>query len=459
MTKETNTGIQHSASIQPNRAALPLFSLALPMVLESFFRILVSSVDTLMLSSYAQNAVAAVGLISQFIFLLHIIFSMIGIGTSIVLSQYLGAHRKDDCQKVVQASIMMMVLVSAVLSIALALSAHHILSAYELEPDVRNFAWQYLVIFGGFGSIFTAFNMLQGTVLRSYGYSSDAMYISIIANIVNVAGNAVALYAPFGIPVLGVPGVAAASVLSQIVACALLAGRIKKKQEIHFSLFGWKDIPKTCYTKILSIGVPTAGEALAYNTSQIVIMSFITTIGTAAMSSHVYTQTILRFVFVTAAATGSAVQIKIGYFVGGGQAETAWRKLWNYQLAGTAISLFLVLVINLFKHPIISIFTEDPQILQFTAAMLTVAILVEFFRSVNLITIPALKGSGDVRYPVLWGMISMWGISVPGSFFFGLILEWGMPGIWLAFAFDEGIRAFAMMWRWKHKRWMTKIID
>ncbi len=458
MTKETNTIKSAAVSSHLNRAALPLFSLALPMVLESFFRILVSSVDTLMLSSYAQNAVAAVGLISQFIFLLHIIFSMIGIGTSIVLSQYLGAHREDDCRKVVQASIMMMVLVSAVLSIALALSAHLILSAYTLEPDVRHFAWQYLVIFGGFGSIFTAFNMLQGTVLRSYGYSRDAMYISFAANIVNVAGNAVALYGPFGLPVLGVPGVAASSVLSQIVACALLASRIQKKQDIHFSLRGWKEVPKSFHAKILSIGVPTAGEALAYNISQILIMGFITSIGTAAMSSHVYTQTILRFVFVTAAATGNAVQIKIGYFVGGGQAETAWRRLWNYQAAGTAISLFLVLAINLFKHPIIGVFTTDPEIARLTAAMLTVAILVEFFRSVNLITIPALKGSGDVRYPVMWGMISMWGISVPGSFFFGLVLGWGMPGIWLAFALDEGIRALAMVWRWKRKRWMTKAI-
>lgn len=458
MTKETNTIKPATVASHMNRAALPLFSLALPMVLESFFRILVSSVDTLMLSSYAQNAVAAVGLISQFIFLLHIIFSMIGIGTSIVLSQYLGAHREEDCRKVVQASIMMMVLVSTVLSIALALSAHLILSAYTLEPDVRHFAWQYLVIFGGFGSIFTAFNMLQGTVLRSYGYSRDAMYISFIANIVNVAGNAVALYGPFGLPVLGVPGVAASSVLSQIVACALLASRIQKKHDIHFSLRGWKEVPKSFHTKILSIGVPTAGEALAYNISQILIMGFITSIGTAAMSSHVYTQTILRFVFVTAAATGSAVQIKIGYFVGGGQAETAWRRLWKYQAAGTAISLFLVLAINLFKHPIIAVFTTDPEIARLTAAMLTVAILVEFFRSVNLITIPALKGSGDVRYPVMWGMISMWGISVPGSFFFGLVLGWGMPGIWFAFALDEGIRALAMVWRWKRRRWMTKAI-
>ena len=91
MTKATNTLIK-------DRAALPMTALALPIITESFFRILISSIDTVMLSSYSQQAVAGVGLVSQYIFFIQILFNVICIGTSIVLSQYLGAKTDETNQ-------------------------------------------------------------------------------------------------------------------------------------------------------------------------------------------------------------------------------------------------------------------------------------------------------------------------------------------------------------------------
>ena len=75
-----------------NRGALPMFKLTFPIAMEQFLRILVSSADTFMLSSYSNDAVAAVGLVSQYVFFLNLIFSVIGTGCSIVLAQYIGAN-------------------------------------------------------------------------------------------------------------------------------------------------------------------------------------------------------------------------------------------------------------------------------------------------------------------------------------------------------------------------------
>ncbi|MCR5047112.1 MAG: MATE family efflux transporter, partial [Treponema sp.] len=75
------------------RGALPMTQLSLPLILEQFFRILVSSIDTVMLSFYSEQAVAAVGMMSQYVFFINILFNVIAIGTSIVLSQFLGAQK------------------------------------------------------------------------------------------------------------------------------------------------------------------------------------------------------------------------------------------------------------------------------------------------------------------------------------------------------------------------------
>lgn len=447
-----------SKKIIRDRAALPMIALTLPIVLEQFFRILVSSIDTIMLSSYSQQAVAAVGLMAQYIFFIHILFNVICIGTSIVLSQYLGAKRDAESKQVAQASAVMVFFV-AIIVCALVLSGGKLLLAqYSIEPEVRTFAWEYFAIFGGIGTLFTAFSLLQGTILRSYGYSRDAMFISLTANIINVIGNAISLYGLFGLPVLGVRGVAASSVFAHLVACILLAIRIKGRPDVHFPLRGWRKVPRAIYKTILKIGVPTAGENMAYNVAQIVLMAMVSTLGTWAMSSMVYAQTIARFIFVISVSIGNAVQIKTGYFVGAKRPESAYKRVFRYQAVGTAISVSLILLVNLVKGPVISLFTTIPEIATLTSSLLLVSIFIETGRSLNLITIPALKGAGDIRFPVLYGLFSMWFFMVLGAYVLGFQLGFGLLGIWFAIGTDETLRGIVMILRWKSKRWMTKAL-
>nr|MCR5766852.1 MATE family efflux transporter [Treponema sp.] len=101
-----------------NRGALPMLKLTFPIAMEQFFRILVSSVDTMMLSSYSNDAVAAVGLVSQYSFFLVILFSVIGTGCSIVLAQYLGAGKSDDdLNHIAQAGAVMVLIMSVFLTL------------------------------------------------------------------------------------------------------------------------------------------------------------------------------------------------------------------------------------------------------------------------------------------------------------------------------------------------------
>ncbi len=441
-----------------NKAALPMVALTLPIILENTFRILVSSVDTLMLSTWSQKAVAAAGMMGQYVFFIQILFNVICIGTSIVLSQYLGAKREADARHVTQASAIMVAISAVVICALVLLGGKALLAQYSIEEEVRTYAWQYLAIFGGIGTLFMSFSMLQGTILRAYGYTKDAMYISMIANVVNVIGNAVSLYGPFGLPVLGIAGVAASSAFSQLAACVLLAMRIKIRPDVHFPLSGWKAIPKGIYKVILKIGVPTAGENMAYNTAQIVIMAMVSTLGTWAMSAMIYTQTLARFVFVAAMSIGTAVQIKTGYYVGARQPEAAYKRLYRYQAVATVLSVTFILALNLVKVPVIGLFTKVPEIAAMTYTLLFYSIYIEFGRSLNLVTISALKGAGDVKFPVLFGVCTMWGIMVLGSYLLGIRAGWGLVGIWLSIGTDETLRGAAMLLRWKSKRWMTKAL-
>lgn len=71
----------------------------------------------------------------------------------------------------------------------------------------------------------------------------------------------------------------------------------------------------------------------------------------------------------------------------------------------------------------------------------------------NLVIISALKGAGDVAFPVRIGLFSMWGIGVFFAWFFGLHLGYGVLAAWLAVAADEWVRGLIMVQRWRSGRW------
>lgn len=436
-----------------------MVKLTVPLAMEQFFRILVSSVDTFMLSSYSDKAVAGVGLVGQYVFFLTTLFNVIGVGTSIVLAQYLGAQKSDkELNYIAQASSVMITIISLVLSVVVFFVLGPVLGCYSLEEEVRQAAYDYFMIYGAICSFFCAFSLLQSAILRSYGYTKDAMIVTIIANLINVAGNALSLYGFFGLPIFGVKGVAWASGISMIVSCIILQIMIIRKKDVQFDLRGIRNVPSRIYKIILSVGVPTAGENLSYNTAQIAQTAMFSTLGTAVMSAHVYTQTIIRFAYALSIAIGSATQIKTGYYVGARESETAYKKIYRYWLFATLSSVSLVGVCNLIKVPVISLFTSDPKTAALVATLMICSFYIEFGRCMNLIFIGGLKGSGDIRFPVLYGIFSMWAIIVGLGYVLGLKLGLGILGFWIATGTEETTRGIVMLFRWKSKRWMKHAI-
>ncbi len=438
-----------------DRLEMPLARFAWPIFAENLLRISLTSVDVLMLSSYAEKAVAAVGLCNQFVFFLQMLYLMVTIGASILISQNLGAGNRRQAGYASLGGMILVVALGIVLSAVAVVTVEPVLSLYHLESDVHRFAWQFLVIYCA-GSVLVALSMVQGAILRAWGYPRDPMVVNVIANLINVAINSLVLFGWFGLPVFGVIGVACSTVFSQLVACVILALVIKARTNIDMPYRDILRIPKAIYKGILSVGVPTAGENLSYNISQILIMQMIAQMGTRPMAAYAYAVTLLRFVFMPALSIGAATQIKVGYFVGAMKHNEAFYRVFRYTALGFLLSAALACLLNLGKSFLVPLFTHDPQVIALVASVLIIAMLHEPARGVNLVVIPALKGSGDVIFPVAMGMIFMWGFGVGLSYLFGIVLGFGLSGVWVAMAMDEWARGLIMVCRWKWGAWKSK---
>lgn len=442
------------SELDRDRAQIPLLQLAWPMFVENILRASLMSVDTAMLGRYSERAVAAMSLVNQFAYFIQLLYMTVSTGASILITQQLGAGRRREAGLIGVGSLTLAVAFSLVVSSAFTLFTGPLIGLYGLDADVARYARQFLVLYGGL-SFFMAANIAQASILRAWGHTRDPMLINVLGLVLTVLGNALCLFGPFGFPVLGVTGVAASTVFSQVVACALGFVAMRRRRELELPLGELARIPGRLYSAILAIGIPTAGENLAYNVSQIAIMAMLATLGAVPLATYGIVMAVLRYVFMAGVSIGSAAQLKVGYLVGSGRHAEAKQRVHRYFALASICTVALLVPLELFHRSILGLFSGDPGILALGSTVLLVSIVHEPGRNFNTVFIPSLKGAGDIRFPVTMGVLSMWGIGVAGAWLLGIRLHWGLPGIWIAMATDEWVRGLVMLRRWRSGAWQA----
>jgi putative MATE family efflux protein len=440
-----------------DQTKLPITELIWPLLVENVLRTSLMSIDTLMLSHYSEKAVAAMSLVHQFAFFVLLVYMMVSVGASILIAQNLGAGRRRAAGLVGAGSLALTVGLALTLSALVYFLAGPVIALFRVEPEVAHYAEQFLRIYGGL-SVFMALNIAQSSIVRVWGYPRAPMWVNIGCLLLTVGGNALCLFGPFGFPVLGIAGVAGSTVLSQVVACVVFHRIIKRRKSIQLPLRELRRIPPSVYRSVLAVGIPTVGENLSYNVSQIAILSMIARMGTTALATYGILISLLRYVFIPGASIGSGAQLKVGYLVGAGRHDEATHRVYRYFGIGFLISLVLVILLAFFRQPILALFTQDRRLLSLAGSVLLVAIVHEPGRNFNTIIIPALKGAGDIRFPVYVGIVSMWGLSVFGSWVLGLKLGLGLIGVWIAMTSDEWMRGLAMLLRWRSGAWKSRTL-
>ncbi|XXM73919.1 MATE family efflux transporter [Lysinibacillus sphaericus] len=434
---------------------MTLFALTWPIFIEIFLHMLMGNADTLMLSQYSDDSVAAVGVSNQILSLIIVMFGFVATGTAILVAQHLGAKDEASAGEISIVSLAVNLIFGLILSITLVFFTEPILASMDLPGSLMDEASSYLKIVGGFAFI-QALIMTAGAVMRSYGFTKDAMYITIGMNIINVIGNYLFIFGPFGIPVLGVEGVAISTITSRMIGLIVCIAVIMKRIPGALQVKKLFMLPIAHVKNLLRIGIPSAGEHLSYNGSQMVITYFIASIGTHALTTKVYAQNLMMFIFLFSVAISQGTQILIGHLMGAGEYDNAYERCLKSLKIAIIISLAMAGLFSIFADPLLRIFTDNEQIISLGKILIYLTIILEPGRSFNLVVINSLRAAGDVRFPVYMGILSMWGVSVTLSYVLGISFGLGLIGIWISFIADEWLRGLIMLKRWRSKVWIKK---
>jgi len=430
-----------------------LLAIAWPIFVEQSLRILIGVVDTFMVSHVADGAVAALGVSNRLIMFALICFNFIGIGTSVVITHHLGAGDKKGAEGIAAAALGVNLWMGLITSAVIFLFNAPLLRLMQLPDSLMVYALPFMSLMGG--TVFLeAINTAIGAILRSHGNTRDVMFVTVGQNILNITGNSLVLFGFFGLPKFGVEGVACSSVFSRIVATTALLILLYRRLGLHIHWRTLIDLPLDRIRRILHIGLPAAGEHMSYWLAFMLITSFIGRMGEQSLTIMAYSQTVQALVILFSLSLGLGTEIVVGRLIGAGDFEAAYHQLLrSLRLCLLLCAGGMAIIATIAPH-LIGLFSHDAAVIKGGALLLRISVVLELGRVFNIVVINSLRATGDARFPVKVGVVCMWLLWVPNSWFLGLHLGWGLVGIWIAMTCDEWLRGILMYYRWVKRRWL-----
>lgn len=416
---------------------------------------MLGAVDTVMLSQYSDNSVAAVGVVNQLIMFAFLIFEVINIGTSVLCSQYLGAKMHKNMVQVVGVSLLLNLVFGLFVSAVLHYGATFLLTMMGLRPELMEYGVNYMEIVGAF-AFFQAISLTISASLRSANKAVYPMMVTVVVNILNIIGNYSLIFGKFGMPTLGVEGAAISTAFARGVSMVILFVILFRKHIPAFPLSYFRPFPLVELKNLLKIGVPSAGENMSYSFSQVVLTYFINMLGNEALTTRTYVVNIVMFVYLFAIAMAQGGAICIGHLVGEKRIRAAYLLGKYVMRISILVSLILSCIWALMGHTLFSWLTDNPEIIRLGTIILFIDVVLEVGRAINIYATNALRATGDVNYPFYVGLVVQWSVAVGCGYLFGIHWGWGLVGMWCAFVLDENLRGIIFVQRWNSLKWAKK---
>lgn len=425
----------------------------LPLLMEQFLLMLVGLADTMVVSYAGEAAVSGVSLVNSFNTIFINLFTALASGGAVVVSQYIGRRDMKMASESSSQLLMAATVFAVVISIPVLIWKVPLLKGLfgKVEPDVMEACKTYLRIsvysFPALG-IYNA-----GTALyRSIGKTSVTMKISIVSNLINVAGNLIGVF----VFRAGVAGVAYPSLIARTfsaVVITLLCFREKEVRYVGRWIFQWN---RELLKKMLSIAIPNGVESGIFQFVKVALSSVVALFGTYQIAANGISQSIWSVAALISVTMGPVFITVIGQCMGAGdirQAEYYFRKLTKVTVC---ISVAWNTLIFLITPLLIKIFAVSRQ----TGQMILYLVLIH--NIANAVVFPfadplgkGLRAAGDAIFTMGISLFTTIGVRLILSILLGIVLNLGVIGIALAMCLDWTVRGVIFWIRFRQGKWKT----
>ena len=432
-----------------------LKAMIVPLVAEQLLQMVVGLADTMMVSYAGEAVVAGVGLDTMIYTIFIYLFTAISAGGSVVVAQYIGSRDRQRGNLAASQIFHLAGVVSlACMALMLLFGGWLLERMYPAtEPETmaacKTYMWIVALSFPA-NALYNA----GSAIYRTMGKTSVTMKVSLLANLVNVAGNAIGIF----VLRAGAAGVAWPTTISWYVAAIVMTALCFRKQsEVRVA---WRSMLKpdaVMRRRILGIAIPNSIENTLFQAAKVVLGILVATFGTSQIAANTTGQTFWSLAACMGVAMSTVFITVIGQCVGAGDevaAEWYMRKLTRLSVVLAVLWNAAVMALTPMLLPLYDLSAETKRLI-----LIIVAIHNLFSATVQPFAMPlssGLRAAGDVKF-TMWASIFC---TVFCRTLFSIILaKWlgmGVIGIALAMALDWCIKAGLDIWRFRSGRWKNR---
>jgi len=422
-------------------------------MLESVINTLFTIMDTAMLGHVPNStqAIASVGLNTAVINLLVCVIANFCIGTTVVISQSVGANNMEKCRKTAIQMLPIMTVIGIFATVLLSTLAPVIITLLGANDEIKADAITYLRIIG-YGLVFQTVTMYITAVFRGIGQTKIPMVYNLVAGVINIIGNYCLINGHFGFPALRVAGAAWATTFAKVVICFVSLYLFFK---LETPIRPYKDeIFRPGLTHVAEVcknGAYSALEQFVLQFGAVVTTSIITVIATTPYAAYQVALSVQSMIWAVTGIFGVAATSMAGMAKGEKnmqKVQTVTNYIWKL---GMIVAAALFLVYFFAGGFIASLYTDKPEVYKLTGKLLRLASPMLFGVCTHQTLAGCMRGVSYPKYPLVSALISLWLCRVIGTFIVVRLLGLGIEWVVVCATADQMSRALVNMFFYNKK--------
>lgn len=426
--------------------------LAYPIVLTQISITTMGVVDSMIVGRLGAAPLGAVGLGGMWVWTLTSFFVGTSTGVQTFVAQQHGAGEAHSCGGWSWQGLASIVPLAAIAALVIGFGAHQIIAWIAPTETIAPLAGGYIRA-RSLGIVGITAAVSLSSFFRGIGDTRTPLYVTLIANAINLVLDFGLVFGLAGLPKLGVVGAGLATAISEwcYFAGMLIMFMRPALRRTFDTRFRWPD-PEPI-RRLWRIGVPIGGQWVLEMLSFALFTMIVARMGDAEMAaSHVFVQ-LLSLSFMQATGISTAAATLVGQYIGAQRREIVDLSFASSVWLGGALGLLIAGLFVVFPEQLVGLFTSDPDVIALGRPLLLVGAVYQFLDALGIVADGALRGAGDTRVPFVARCLLSWFVFLPAAYVFAFPLGGGLQGAWVGGLFHISALAGFLFWRFRSGAW------
>ena len=397
-----------------------LVKLAIPTVTAQIINMLYNIVDRIYIGhipGIGADSLTGVGVCMPLIMIVSAFAALVGFGGAPRASIFMGKKDTVSAERTLGNCFTMQIIISVILTTLLLIFNRRLLLSFGASENTIGYAVEYMNIYAA-GTIFVQMTLGMNMFITAQGFAKTGMLSVVIGAVANIILDPIFIF----VLDMGVSGAAIATVISQALSClwvlVFLFGK-KTNLKIRFSYMKLK--PGIIFPS-LALGL---SSFIMQSSESVISICFNSSLlkygGDIAVGAMTILTSVMQFAMLPLQGLGQGAQPIISYNYGAGNQKRVKAAFKLLLKLSVCYSVALWLFVMIFPGVFASMFTSEPQLLEFTKTALRIYVACLFLFGIQIACQSTFTAIGNAKASIVVAVVRKFVLLLPLIYILPLI--------------------------------------